>query len=148
VGLGSLALLADEASVRIVHPFTDAGFAAALATLPKPSRYTDRTAAMRLLFGDLLPDEVLARTTKSSFDEAFWSDWSRALAADWSGAGADPELVDVEALHREWSGPEPDPRSFTQVQAAWLAENQPDQDVVRASPTTSTTLVSMQLPYI
>ncbi len=147
VGLASLALLADEASVRIVHPFTDAGFSAALARLRKPRRYTDRTAAMRLLFGDLLPDDVLARTTKSSFDEAFWSDWSRGLAANWSGAGADPELVDVEALRQEWSTNEPDPRSFTQVQAAWLAENQPDQGALRASPTASSPAVAMEIPF-
>ena len=148
VGLTSLALLADDASVRIVHPFTDAAFSAALARLPKRRRYADRTAAMRLLFGDLLPDDVLARTTKSSFDEAFWSDWSRALAADWSGAGADRELVDVEALREEWSSPDPDPRSFTLVQAAWLAENQPDHGTLRASPTASTAAVAMEVPYV
>ena len=148
VGLASLALLADDASVRIVHPFTDAGFSAALTRLPKTRRYTDRTAAMRLLFGDVLPDDVLARTTKSSFDEAFWSDWSRALASDWTGEGADPELVDVEALRQEWSSPDPDPRSFTLVQAAWLAEKQPDQGALRASPTASTPAVAMQLPSV
>ena len=89
VGLASLGLLAGDASVRIAHPFTDAGFSAALARLPKPRRYADRTAAMRLLFDDLLPDDVLARKTKSGFDQAFWSGWSRAFAADWNGAGAD-----------------------------------------------------------
>jgi asparagine synthase (glutamine-hydrolysing) len=148
VGLASLALLADDFSARIVHPFTDPAFSAALARLPKPRRYPDRTAAMRLLFGDLLPDDVLARTTKSTFDEAFWSGWSRALATDWTGAGADPELVDIEALRTEWSTADPDPRSFTLVQAAWLAENQPDQGVLRASPTASTPAVAMELPYV
>ncbi len=120
VGLSSLAMLAADVSVRIVHPFTDAGFAAALSLLPKPRRYTDRTAAMRLLFDDLLPDDVLARTSKSGFDQAFWSDWSRAFAADWNGAGVDPDLVEVEALQHEWASPEPDPRSFTLLQAVWL----------------------------
>jgi Asparagine synthase len=148
VGLASLALLADDFSARIVHPFTDAVFSAALARLPKQRRYPDRTAAMRLLFGDLLPDDVLARTTKSSFDEAFWSDWSRALAADWSGAGADGELVDIEALQEEWSTLDPDPRSFTLVQAAWLAQNQPDQGALRASPTASTAAVAMEVPFV
>lgn len=121
VGLSSLNLLAADASVRIMHPFADAAFSAALARLPKPQRFADRTGGMRFLFGDLLPDDVLARTTKSVFDEAFWSDSSRTFAADWNGAGADPELVDVEALRREWASPEPDPRSFTLLQAAWLA---------------------------
>jgi asparagine synthase (glutamine-hydrolysing) len=121
VGVSSLELLAADASVRIVHPFTDPGFSSALARLPKRRRYADRTAGMRLLFGDLLPDDVLARTTKSGFDQAFWSDWSRAFAADWNGDGVDPDLVDVKVLQEEWASPEPDPRSFTQLQAAWLA---------------------------
>ena len=128
VGLSSLGLLAADASVRIVHPFTDIGFSAALARLPKSRRYVDRTAAMRLLFGELLPDDVLSRATKSSFDQAFWSDPSRAFAADWNGAGADPSLVDVEALKQEWSSSEPDPRSFTLVQAAWLASRAQPED--------------------
>jgi asparagine synthetase B (glutamine-hydrolysing) len=123
VGLSSLALLAAEVSVRIVHPFVDAGFAAALARLPKPQRFRDRTTAMRLLFGNLLPDEVLARSSKSGFDQAFWTDWSRAFAAEWEGEGADPGLVDVEALRQEWASPDPDPRSFTLLQAAWLTAN-------------------------
>jgi diadenosine tetraphosphatase ApaH/serine/threonine PP2A family protein phosphatase len=121
VGLSSLALLAADASVRIVHPLVDAGFSAALAHLPKSLRFADRTAAMRLVFGELLPDEVLARTTKSSFDQAFWSEPSKAFVADWRDEGADPSFVDVEALRREWTSAEPDPRSFTQLQAAWLA---------------------------
>jgi asparagine synthase (glutamine-hydrolysing) len=148
VGLASLAVLAEDFSAQIVHPFTDPRFSAALGRLPKRRRYSDRAAAMRLLFGDLLPDDVLARTTKSSFDEAFWSGWSRALATDWTGAGADPELVDVEALREEWASPGPDPRSFTLAQAAWLAQNQPDQGALRASPTASTHAVAMEVPYV
>jgi asparagine synthase (glutamine-hydrolysing) len=128
VGFASLRLLADDASVDIVHPFADPRFSAALALLPKRDRFTSRTAAMRLLFGDLLPDDLLARTTKSGFDQAFWTGWSRAVAADWNGAGADPDLVDAVALRRQWSSPDPDPRSFTLLQAAWLAENGAETD--------------------
>jgi hypothetical protein len=128
VGIANLRLLADDASVHIAHPFTDPRFSAALARLPKGDRFTNRTAAMRLLFGDLLPDDVLARTTKSGFDQAFWTGWSRSVADSWNGAGADPELVDAAALRRQWSSPEPDPRSFTLLQAAWLAENGAETD--------------------
>ena len=132
--------------VRMVHPFTDAGFSAALARLPKPRRYYDRTAAMRFLFSNVLPDDVLARTTKSGFDEAFWSDWSRACAADWNGAGADATLVDIEALKQEWSSPEPDPRSFTLLQAAWLAANA-TKSKAQSSRMTSTPAAATELPF-
>jgi asparagine synthase (glutamine-hydrolysing) len=121
VGLGSLALLAADADVRIVHPFFDPGFAASVAGLPRAEQYGDRTTAMRRLFGSLLPDDLLARTTKSGFDQAFWGEPSRAFAADWDGKGVDPELVDADALRREWALPAPDPRSFLLLQAAWLA---------------------------
>jgi asparagine synthase (glutamine-hydrolysing) len=123
VGTASLGLLAGEASVRIVHPLFDAGFSRALARLPRSQRYADRTAAMRFLFGELLPDDVISRRTKSGFDQAFWSEPSKAFAAEWNGVGVDPELVDAEALREEWSSSDPDPRSFTLIQSAWLAAN-------------------------
>jgi hypothetical protein len=75
---------------------------------------------MRRFFGDLLPEPVLARTTKASFDEAFWNRHSRAFAASWESEGVDVEIVDVAALGREWSSPAPNPRSYLLFQAAWL----------------------------
>ena len=124
VGTASLRLLAEDAGVGIEHPFLTPGFGAALAALPARGRPRHRTDAMRSLFGDLLPDEVLTRETKTVFDEAFWSDASRAFAASWNGTGVDESVVDVEALQREWASPEPDPRSFLLAQAAWLAREE------------------------
>jgi asparagine synthase (glutamine-hydrolysing) len=130
VGLESLALLAADAGVQIAHPFFDPGFAASVARLPRAAQFGDRTTAMRRLFGSLLPDEVLARTTKSGFDQAFWGEPSRAFAADWDGEGVNPELVDADALRREWALPDPDPRSFLLLQAAWLARDAEQSDYV------------------
>jgi asparagine synthase (glutamine-hydrolysing) len=130
VGLGSLGRLAGDADVRIEHPFFDPGFAASVARLPRAEQYPDRTTAMRRLFGSLLPDDLLARTTKSGFDQAFWGEPSRAFAADWDGEGADPDLVDADALRREWALPAPDPRSFLLLQAAWLAREAAEDYVV------------------
>ena len=70
----------------------------------------------------LVPDDVLARRTKASFDGAFWNRHSRAFAAGWSGGGVDPDLVDTDALRREWVHERPDGRTFTLLQALWLAE--------------------------
>jgi asparagine synthase (glutamine-hydrolysing) len=76
---------------------------------------------MQALFGDVLPDDVLARSSKASFDGAFWNDSSRAFASGWDGRGVDQALVDVDALREEWASESPDPRSFTLAQSVWLA---------------------------
>jgi asparagine synthetase B (glutamine-hydrolysing) len=121
VGLASLDTIASGEEVVAHHPLSDRRFWAALAALPRSGRFESRTDAMRLFFGDLLPDGVLARTTKASFDEAFWNRHSRAFAASWQGQGVDTQVVDVEALRREWLSEAPNPRSYLLVQAAWLA---------------------------
>jgi hypothetical protein len=71
------------------------------------------------------------RRTKASFDEAFWNADARAVAAEWTGEGVDPELVDVAALRELWGAPEPDARTFTLLQAVWLASGarEPEQAV-------------------
>lgn len=121
VGTASVRLLASDFDVRVVHPLFDPAFSSALSRLRRRDRYSNRTESMRLLFGEVLPDDVLARTTKSSFDRAFWSVPSKAFAAGWDGTGLDSGIVDAEALRREWAQSDPDPRSFLALQAAWLA---------------------------
>jgi asparagine synthase (glutamine-hydrolysing) len=71
----------------------------------------------------LLPDEVLVRRSKASFDGAFWHEDSRRLAAEWHGDGVDAELVNPAALAAEWRRERPDPRTLTLLQAVWLARN-------------------------
>jgi Asparagine synthase len=122
IGLGSLRLLASDDGVQISHPFLDRGFANALAAMPRDERFSSRTAAMHALFGTLLPTEILERSSKTGFDEAFWGKPSRAFAAAWEGKGVDEDLVDAEALAVEWASPEPDPRSFLLAQSVWLAQ--------------------------
>jgi asparagine synthetase B (glutamine-hydrolysing) len=122
IGLGSLRLLASDDDVQMSHPFLDRGFANALARMPRDERFASRTAAMHALFGTLLPTEILERSSKTEFDEAFWGKPSRAFAAAWDGKGVDGELVDAEALAVEWASPEPDPRSFLLAQSVWLAQ--------------------------
>jgi asparagine synthetase B (glutamine-hydrolysing) len=122
IGLGTLRLLAADDDVQISHPFLDRGFANALAAMPRDERFSSRTAAMHALFGMLLPTEILERSSKTGFDEAFWGKPSRAFAAAWDGKAVDEELIDAEALAVEWASAEPDPRSFLLVQSVWLAQ--------------------------
>jgi asparagine synthetase B (glutamine-hydrolysing) len=121
VALDSVRRLAGDDDVRLVHPFLDGGVVAAIRRLPRAARFSGRTAAMQSLFGDLLPDAVLGRSTKAFFDAAFWNEPSRAFAAQWDGSGVDLDVVDPDALRAEWSSEAPDPRSFTLAQSVWLA---------------------------
>ena len=120
VGVRSLDVLAGDHDVRIAHPLTNAQLVAALARLPWRGRFRDRNEAMRLVVGEALPEDVLARRSKASFDGAFWNAPSRAFASAWDGSGVDPEVVDVDALRREWRAEHPPAQSFLLLQAAWL----------------------------
>jgi asparagine synthetase B (glutamine-hydrolysing) len=117
----SLRLLAEDEGVHLVHPLLDRGFCASLSALPRGERFADRAEGMRRLFGDLLPADVLTRRSKASFDSVFWADESRAFAERWQGEAIDEGIVDAEELAEVWREPEPDPRSFTLLQAVWLA---------------------------
>ena len=117
----SLAVLAADADALIVHPFADPGFSRALARLPEDRRFADRSAAMEMLFGDVLPTAVIGRVSKATFDGAFFNVHSRGLVETWRGEGADAMHVDVDSLREHWSSPEPDARSFLLLQSAWLA---------------------------
>jgi asparagine synthase (glutamine-hydrolysing) len=131
VGRESLALLAADAGAAIGHPLLDPGFLAALGALPAGDRFRRRREAMLMLVGDLLPEDVVRRPTKASFDEAFWNADARAFAASWTGEGVDGELVDADALRANWLSSSPDARTFTLLQAAWLASGagEPEQPV-------------------
>ncbi len=131
LGIDSVGLLARDEDVLVAHPLASPGFAAAMAAVPLRERFGARSAAMLALFGDILPEEVLRRQSKASFDRAFWSTHSRSLAEGWEGDGVDPSLVDPDALRRVWSGDDPDPRSFTQLQAVWLATSAAEEPLAR-----------------
>jgi hypothetical protein len=113
--------MANGAGAEVVHPFMDPKVVASVTRRFGFRGPRSRTAAMRLLFADLLPDGILARGTKSSFDEAFISTYSRDFATGWTGGGIHDDLVDRERLASEWQSPQPDPRSMLLMQATWLA---------------------------
>jgi asparagine synthetase B (glutamine-hydrolysing) len=119
-GLAGLAGLAAGHDVAIAHPLHDPLFLATLAALPPARRHRSRSQAMTDLVGDLLPAEVLRRSTKAHFAQVLWGDASRALAAQWDGEGVDPELVDVDRLRALWSQPEPDTQTITLLQSVWM----------------------------
>jgi asparagine synthase (glutamine-hydrolysing) len=119
IGLSGLETLAADRDAIIAHPLHDAGFLAALAALPGAERHRTRSASMEALVGDLLPAEVLRRSTKAHFSEVLWGPESRALAAEWEGDAVDPEIVDVQRLREIWTSPEPDTQTITLLQSVW-----------------------------
>jgi hypothetical protein len=120
VGLRSLELLAGDAGASIHHPLLSREFGSALGSHARLGGHNDRVTTFRALFREVLPSQLLERSSKARFDGAFWRTHSRELAASWDGEGADPLVVDREALCTHWKQPEPEPHSFLLLQAAWL----------------------------
>ena len=116
----TIEVLADDAGALAVAPLIDPVFVAALARAGGQLGHGDRTATMLASFGGALPDRLLRRTSKATGEEVFWAGNSRRFAKRWDGSGVDPEIVDPEALRRQWLAPEPDGRSALLLQAAWL----------------------------
>jgi asparagine synthase (glutamine-hydrolysing) len=117
----SLSLLAEDAGAELIHPLLDPAFLAALARAGGRLGFGDRTRAMRAIFGDLLPEEVLARQAKARYSEVLWGRGTRDFAKRWTGFG-DDGLVDPEILRREWLKPGPHEDSAMLLHDAWLRE--------------------------
>jgi len=106
-----------------VQPFLEPEFVAAWARRGGLLGMPDRTTCMRDLFSDVLPDAVLARTSKATFNTVFLGEETRAFAGSWDGTGLDGDLVDVDALRREWLSDWPSNLTSGLLQTAWLANH-------------------------
>lgn len=114
-----------EYEVYHVDPFLEPRFVASYARTVGPFGLATRSDAMRLLFSDVLPEQILTRSSKALFNRGFLTDVGRAFASTWGGGGVDTELVDVDALRAAWLSHWPPVQTFWLLQAAWLHENQP-----------------------
>ncbi len=126
IGSETIALLARESGVDcVVHPLHDERFIDALASLAGRTGFTGRRAAMTAVFGDLLPRALLERRSKAYFNPVSFTRHSREFVKAWSGNGVNAELVDPDALEREWQSSMPHAGSYLLLQSAWLAGQRP-----------------------
>lgn len=122
--LGMLPLLAEPYDVLAVNPLVVPEVLAAMAAEAGPVGWRGRHAAMHRLFGDLLPEALIARPDKAEFTQALTGRHTRAFAAGWDGSGVDRELVDVEALRAQWLSERPDFRTALLLQTAYVASGE------------------------
>ena len=108
-----------EFGSRPLTPFTDPLFVEALANEAGPFGWGSRTAIFRRLFHDVLPDRVLRRTSKASFNSTRWGPEERAFAAAWDGTGLDPDWIDAEELREAWLADDPHPAADFLLHVAW-----------------------------
>jgi asparagine synthase (glutamine-hydrolysing) len=108
---------------RIVSPLLDPDFVVAFAREMGPAGPPSRTASMRHLASDLLPDAALTRASKAVFAALVWGPRFREFAASWSGGDLSPELrslVDPFRLRENWEGVRPLFPSMLLLQHVWL----------------------------
>lgn len=115
--------MAADAGAVATSPLLDPRFVASFAHSGGRLGYTGRNAANRALFSDLLPDEVLTRSTKAVFNASVFHDHTRAFARQWTGAGVPLDLVDPERLLAQWQSDCPHAGTLQLLQAAWLADH-------------------------
>lgn len=118
-----LARIAEAASVRVMSPLADERFVKAFAGEMGLAGPSSREAATRYLAGGLLPELLVRRSSKASFDQLIWGPGFRAFVDRWDPATLDPTvrtLVDPEAVRRLWREPSPRYQLLLLLQQAWL----------------------------
>jgi hypothetical protein len=115
----TLAAFATTVDSSIAHPFQDPSLLRSVAAHRGRTPWPSRAVAMDELFGDVLPNEVVQRTTKANFDTIFFNQHSRAFVEGWDGEGIDDAFVDVTQLRAAWQQPAVDARSLSLLQSAW-----------------------------
>ncbi|MDQ1701962.1 MAG: hypothetical protein QOF57_1214 [Frankiaceae bacterium] len=115
--------LVASAGAAVVEPFGDPDFRAAWAKEGGRLGFSGRTAAMRHLFADVLPDALLDRATKATFNASVVGPATTAFIDGWTGDGVDPVLVDPDRLRENWRTGSPHALSFPLMQQAFLAQS-------------------------
>jgi asparagine synthase (glutamine-hydrolysing) len=121
IALRNRRILAGRDDVAVRCPLLEPEVVHALARDGGALGRGDRTTVLRALVADVLPDAVLARTTKAEFGGAYMAGHTRSFAETWSGDGVDHALVDADELRRLWRTEDRIAPTAALLQSAWLA---------------------------
>lgn len=123
LAMASCSLLARPYDVKMFHPFGDRRFLGILAARGGIPGFGRRADLVRYLFGGLLPEALVNRSSKANFTGEVFTGHSAAFAEGWSGFGLPEEIVEPEWLRGEWSGANPHPFTSLLLQKAWLHDH-------------------------
>lgn len=112
-----------DSDVSYHEPFLDPAFLMPFTEAGGWRGWITRTSMMRMLFGDVLPDEICRREEKAQFGGVAVGATSREFLANWHGEGVDPDIVDVDAFRAAVTANVPVYGVQMLLQAAWLAVN-------------------------
>jgi asparagine synthetase B (glutamine-hydrolysing) len=126
-GLALLDDFAERSGCTLAHPLLERPFVAALAHGGGRLGYRSRTEAMRALFGDVLPDAVLTRRTKATFNASVVGERTRDFVRSWRGEGVDPALVDADTVRELWMSEHVPAGSLALLQHTWVASERAAQ---------------------
>lgn len=101
-------------------PFWDPVFLRSLARWGGRLGRGHRSALVGALFADLLPEQVLRRSTKAHFTRAYFSEPARSFARAWRGPVPEPDVVRREPLRAAWLSDLPPNTSAVLLQASWM----------------------------
>lgn len=110
-----------NAGVTFHKPFLDPTFLGPFASAGGWRGWVGRTEMMRMLFGDVVPEEICRRTRKAEFGAVAFGAATRAFLVEWQGEGVDPDVVDIDAFRAAATAEWPPFGAQMLVQAAWLA---------------------------
>lgn len=117
LGLQVLSQLGVEGDARVLNPFEHPLFLSDYAGLAGRVGTGGRGRTLRALAGDLLPADLLARTSKAAFREAFVTARARDVVAHGLDETGNP-FVDEVKLRAAWREKEIRPQSLPLLQAA------------------------------
>ena len=129
----TMAALAADYEAVLAAPFFDPQVLSSFAAAAGAAGLGRRAASLPELVGDVIPDRLAKRATKASFDPVFFGRHTREFVDGWDGSGVDADLVDPDALAREWRRDRPSANSFSLLQQAWLAADAARRAAPRAS---------------
>lgn len=123
LGLGTLDALATEHQVTYSHPLLGARFVDAVAKEGGRTGWLSRTEALQRLVGDLLPPQVVRRTSKARFNSLAFGPGARQFIDGWDGQGLPEGLVNADALRAAWSVEAPSASTLLLLQHCWWQQH-------------------------